>query len=124
MPEPLRPWAEIVGPCFTIASFARTTGFTEEEVRVMAADLSILALTTADTVLILPTFQVRTGAVVPQLRPVLETLRTGIDDPWTWAQWLNADVPGKDRHIDELWAGDPPRARITGRHTAWGWARS
>jgi hypothetical protein len=123
MSEPLSPWAEIVGPCFTVASFARATGMTEKDVRAGAADLSVLALTTLDGVQILPSFQVRDGRVVPRLRPILETLRGGIDDPWTWAQWLNVDAPGEDCHIDELWAGEFALTLMEARHTAWAWAQ-
>ncbi|KSU55010.1 hypothetical protein [Microbacterium enclense] len=123
MSEPLSPWAEIVGPCFTVASFARATGMIEKDVRAAAADLSILALTTLDGVQILPSFQVRDGRIVPRLRPILETLRGGIDDPWTWAQWLNIDMPDKDRHIDEIWAGEFTLTLTEARHTAWAWAQ-
>ena len=98
------------------------TGVTEAAVRAAAADLSILALTTADDVQILPSFQVRDGRGVPRLRPVLETLRTGIDDPWTWAQWLNVDMPDRGRYIDELWAGEFTLMLTQARHAAWAWA--
>lgn len=117
------PWAEIVGPCYTVASFARATGLTEERVREAAAELSVLALTTADGVALLPSFQVRDGVVVPQLRPLLEVLRRGLDDPWTWAQWLFSEMEGEARHVDDLWAGEFDRTMREAKRTAWAWAQ-
>ncbi|MDT0116587.1 hypothetical protein Q9R20_06245 [Microbacterium sp. PRF11] len=123
MVEELSPWAEIVGPCYSVATFARATGMTEEEVRNAAAELRVLVLTTLDGVELLPSFQVRNGKVVPHLRPILETLKSGIEDPWTWAQWLNVEAEGTSRHIDNLWAGAFESTTLEARHTAWAWAQ-
>lgn len=117
------PWAEIVGPCYSVASFARETGMTEEEVRIAAVELRVLVLTTLDGVELLPAFQIRDGKVVPQLRPILETLRGGIEDPWSWAQWLNVETESAGRHIDNLWAGKCELTRLEAGHTAWAWAQ-
>lgn len=117
------PWAEIVGPCYLVATFARATGMTEEEVRTAAAELRVLMLITLDGVELLPSFQVRDGEVVPRLRPILETLKSGIDDPWTWAQWLNVEAEGTGRHIDNLWAGAFEPTELGAKHTAWAWAQ-
>ncbi len=117
------PWAEIVGPCFTVPAFSRATGMEGDVVRAAAAELRVLVLVTADDLELLPSFQVRDGRVVPQLQPVLEALRGGIDDPWTWAQWLNAAAPGERRHIDDLWAGAVSLTLTSARRTAWAWAQ-
>lgn len=121
--EERSPWAEIVGPCYSVASFARATGMTEQEVRAAAGELRVLALTTLEGVELLPSFQLRDGEVVPQLQPILETLRGGIDDPWTWAQWLNVETDSSGRHIDDLWAGEFESTKLEARHTAWAWAQ-
>lgn len=77
------PWAEIIGPCYTAASLARTVGWTRSEVVAGAASLTVLELLTDDGVLRYPAFQVRDGRLVPGLRHVL---RTGTTSRWTWAQ--------------------------------------
>lgn len=123
MSDHLSPWADIVGSCFTVRSFARATGTTEGAVQTAAVELSVLALTTADGVELFPSFQVRNGRVVPHLQPILEALRRGIDDPWTWAQWLNTDMPDEARHIDDLWEGKVELTLTHAKHVAWAWAR-
>jgi hypothetical protein len=87
--EEPNPWAEIVGPCYTVTSMARTLGRTEAEVMEAGNDLSLLMLRTEDGVYLFPVFQLHDGEVVPGLREVLLTLQTGVSDSWTWAQWLN-----------------------------------
>lgn len=121
MREPRSPWAEIVGPCYMIDSFGQATGISVPEVQTAAADLRALALTTADGDVVLPSFQMRDGQLVPHLERILGVLRSGIDDPWTWAQWLSADLPDEGRHIDHLWAGEVASTRSEAEHDAWAW---
>ena len=43
-----------------------------------------------------PVWQFTTdGHLIPHLAEVLDALRAGIDDPWTWATWLAAALPGR-----------------------------
>lgn len=87
------PWAEIIGHCYTATSIGRVLGWDAETVDAATADLGLLALRTVDGQIMYPTLQVHDGAVVPGLQTVLVVLRTGIEDPWTWAQWLTAPPP-------------------------------
>lgn len=108
-PDTVNPWAEIVGPCYTTSSIGRLLGLSEREVSDAAASLQLLALRTSDGMTLYPAFQIWDGQVVEGLAEVLQVLRTGIDDSWTWAQWLNTAVSDGDaaptRAIDELRAG-------------------
>lgn len=90
------PWAEIVGPCYTTASLARTLGWTEAAVTEAADSLALLKLPTDDEVDLYPAFQLRDGEPVDGLTDVLRVLRTGVNAPWTWAQWLNTPLTGED----------------------------
>lgn len=83
------PWAEIIGPCYTTASMARALESTEEEVTVVGEPLNLLALETDDGVTLYPSFQLNDGHVVEGLADVLRVFKSGVDSPWTWAQWLN-----------------------------------
>ena len=69
------PWAEIVGPCFTVARFACTLGWTEAEVLQAGRDLQLLMLHTSDDALVFPAFQLHDGKPVAGLAEVLQVLR-------------------------------------------------
>lgn len=113
-------WAEIVGLCFTPERCAGEVGMSLSELSAAAAELRALRLLTADGSEIYPVFQVRNGQLTPGLQTVLQILRTGIDDPWTWAQWLNTEVES-ERSIDALWAGEVASTLRDARHDAWAW---
>jgi hypothetical protein len=116
------PWAEIVGPCYTTASFARELGVGNSAVSRAARELRALRLRTSDGVLLFPAFQLHEGALMPGLAKVLTELRDGFDDSWMWAQWLMATPPGGARsNIEELRAGDVDGAVLAAKHTAWAW---
>jgi hypothetical protein len=72
--------------------------------------LELLALATSDGVLLSQAFPVIDGAVVTGLGQVLRELHTGIDDPWTWAQWLRSPPWGynevRPNHPEKLIGGD------------------
>ena len=118
------PWAEIVGPCYTVSSVARALGWSEEEVMEGGRTLRLLMLHTDDGVYLFPSFQLLDGKVVEGLREVLVVLQTGADDPWTWAQWLNAAFPEEDppRNITLLYEGRLGEALRDARHDAWSWS--
>lgn len=90
------PWAEIVGPCYTASSLSRTLGWTETAVVEAADSLALLKLTTDDGVDLYPAFQIWDGEPVPGLVEVLRVLHTGVNGPWTWAQWLNTPLTDED----------------------------
>lgn len=90
--ESRSPWAEIVGPCYTVASVARALGWTPEEVSVAVESLSLLELETSDGVLLYPAFQVVDGRIIDGVGDVLRVLSTGTGGTWTWAQWLNSPI--------------------------------
>ncbi|WP_417540986.1 hypothetical protein [Microbacterium maritypicum] len=118
------PWAEIVGPCYTVASMARTLGWSEAEVVEGGKALRLLMLRTDDDVLLFPAFQLHNGKVVEGLTQVLRILQTGINDSWTWAQWLNVPLPDHDppRNIQVLIDGRLDEASRDARHDAWSWS--
>lgn len=118
------PWARIVGPCFTGASIAEALSLSEAEVQVRTAQLQLLALETDEEVLFYPAFQVHEGRVIDGLEAVLRVLQTGVDDPWTWAQWLNTSVPHDDppRMIDALRAGHLDIVLLSARDDAASWS--
>jgi len=86
------PWAEIVGPCYTVVSIARTLEWTSEQVTAAVESLSLLELETDEGVLLYPAFQIADRHVVDGVGDVLHVLRTGTKSTWTWAQWLNTRV--------------------------------
>ena len=123
MTPPQSPWVQVVGPCYTVTSFSSIARMEEDEVRAAASELRVLLLVTADGSGLLPSFQVREERVVPHLHHVLEALRSGIDDPWTWAQWLNTRLGKEPRPIDSLWAGELERVVTEAERDAWAWRR-
>lgn len=121
------PWAEIIGPCYTVASLARALGWTESEVRTAAESLTILELLTDDGVLLYPAFQVWEGGVVPGLEETLHILSTGTQGRWTWAQWLNTrvnDDSGEEAPsaLEQLRDGHLDDVLRDARHVAWAWS--
>ncbi|WP_096359315.1 hypothetical protein [Microbacterium sp. TPU 3598] len=125
-PSP-NPWADIIGPCYTTASLARTLGWTEAKVAAAAACLDVLELTSTDGVTLYPAFQVRQGLPVQGLGEVLRVLSTGTAGRWTWAQWLNTRLPdgegeGQPSAVDKLRAGHLDDVLRDARHDAWAWS--
>lgn len=117
------PWAEIVGPCYTVTSMARTLGWTEAEVIDAGNDLRLLMVRTDDGVDLFPSLQLREGKIVDGLQEVLRVLETGTAGRWTWAQWLNAPLPDNDppRNITLLYEGRLEEALRGARRDAWAW---
>lgn len=117
----LSPWADIVGPCYTDASLLQVLPLERDTLSAAVAQLDLLCLRTADGTLLFPAFQVRDDRVCPNLRPVLEILRSGVDDPWTWAQWLNTEPNDQPRPISRLWDGAVAEVLAAARHDAHAW---
>lgn len=117
-------WAEIVGPCYTVASMAHTLGWTEREVVDAGNTCRLLMLSTSDDVLLFPSFQLQNGEPVAGLAEILRILETGTRGRWTWAQWLNTELPDANppRNIEYLYAGRLEEAIRDARRDAGAWS--
>ena len=122
--ENMNPWVQIAGPCYTVASMARALGWSETEVLEAGNDLRLLMLRTEDGVDLFPSFQLQDGKIVDGLQGVLRVLQTGVNDSWTWAQWLNVELPDADppRNITLLCKGRIEEAIRVAQHDAWAWS--
>ncbi|GAA2073827.1 hypothetical protein [Microbacterium hatanonis] len=126
MSEDTNPWVEFVGPCYTAQSIRRKLGMTIGELDDATRDLRILALVADDGSTLYPTWQVREGEVIRGLHEILTILRTGVDDSWTWAQWLVFTPPPDDVNrspIDELRGGKTSQVIHDAEHVAHAWAQ-
>jgi hypothetical protein len=86
-----------------------------------AAELRVLRLRTADGRNLYPAFQVQDDHLHSHLREVLLVLKSGINDPWTWAQWLNTEMVTEPTPMSRLWAGDLSGVLREAEHDAWAW---
>ncbi len=115
------PWADVIGPCYTLASLGRALGRSQADLIHAVTELRLLGLPTADNETLFPSFQVHGGRVYPDLATVLKILRSGIDDPWTWAQWLNTPSCDGGVQMDALWSGRLADVVLDASHDAWAW---
>ncbi|MFF1632537.1 hypothetical protein [Leifsonia sp. NPDC058248] len=133
LPVAASPWAELVGPVYTSGSLQRELNMGRAGLSKAVGDLRALRLKTADGRNVYPAFQVTNGALVAGMREVLTVLQSGVADPWTWAQWLNAALPDRSRdatgadvsrrrNIDLLIAGDVDGVIQAAERTAASWA--
>ena len=118
--------AQVIGPCYTPTAIARVLGHDVEQILELTDGCCILALTTADDEVVYPAFQVHNGGIVRGLPPILRALRRGIDDPWTWALWLQAATPSLGRHrargrMEELIDGEFDRVFTAAVRSADSW---
>lgn len=119
--------AAAIGPCFTVEGIARALHRSPRAVLALVEDSCLLALTTADDYVVFPAFQLHNGRLVRGVPPVLTALRTGVDDPWAWALWLNSTplvvegiAPGVSR-IQQLIDGEAEIVLRAAERTAWSW---
>jgi len=121
--------ADAIGPCFTEESIGAALGHSAEEIATLIQGDYLLALTTSDGSVVFPAFQLDHGRTVQALPPVLRMLRKGINDPWTWALWLNStppfsaddhDAPGTSR-MAQLIAGDVDGVVLAAYRAAQSW---
>lgn len=119
------PWADILGPCVASGVIQHALGVGRAALSKAVRERRALRLETSDHRTLYPTFQVRNGALVPGLSEVLPILEAGVNDPWTWAQWLNTPLRGRDgverRHIDRLASGDIVDVVAAARRDAASW---
>jgi hypothetical protein len=91
-------WAAAVGPFLDEAGTRRLTGLSSSALGALIVSNDILAVTTSDGAVLMPSFQFGLhGELLPRLRSVAALLRPVCDDSWDLALWLLA--PSVD------WAG-------------------
>lgn len=103
---------------------ARALGWTGPEVVDGGRKLRLLMRHTNDDAYLFPAFQLQEGKVLDGLHEVLLVLQSGVNSPWTWAQWLNVALPEEEppRNITLLYEGRLEEALRDARHDAWTWS--
>lgn len=100
--------ADKVGPFYDGAGVQTWLGITRQALQKRRDTRTILGCRTADNHWIYPVWQFQDdGKLIPGLPEVLRTLADGINDGWTWALWLQGDVPGQlDGKTAAQWLAD------------------
>lgn len=103
---------------------AQAGGWAEAEVIAASESLRLLMLRTEDDVLLFPSLQLHDGKAMEGLTDVLRVLQSGVDDPRTWAQWLNVSLPDESppRNIEYLYDGRLDEVIRDAQHVAWVWS--
>ena len=117
--------SDVVGPCYTSGGLQAVLNMSRAALSKAVIEHRALRLSTSDGQNVYPAFQVRNGALVPDLRRVILALRGAADDPWAWAIWLNAPIGEGDapqRRIDQLAGGDVDGVVRAAAQTAAAWA--
>lgn len=84
-------WAAAVGPFLDEAGTRGRTGLSSSELGALIVSNDILAVTSSDGVVLVPSFQFGLhGELLPGLRSVTALLRPVCDDNWDLALWLLA----------------------------------
>ena len=86
-----------LGPFYPTSAVTKWLGITRQALDQRVRARRMLGCPTADGgQRVYPVWQfTENGHLIPHLAEVLDTLYDGIDDPWTWATWLAAPVPGR-----------------------------
>lgn len=121
LPQPSR-LSEIIGPCFSTSSLTAFLHISPEAVTQRVDDYRLLRLRTSDHVSLYPGLQFAGRHTVPGLREVLLELARGIDDPWTWAQWLASASESGPPPVVRLREGDVGAVVSEARRVAAAWA--
>ncbi|MDQ1738367.1 MAG: hypothetical protein QOE53_19 [Pseudonocardiales bacterium] len=95
IPTP-HPFAQL-GPFYTTRSVTKWLGITRQALDQRVRARKMLGCPTSDGgQRVYPVWQfTEDGHSIPHLAELLDALHEGIDDPWTWATWLAAPVPGR-----------------------------
>jgi hypothetical protein len=90
------PFAQL-GPFYPTRAVTKWLGITRQALDQRVRARKMLGCPTADGgQRVYPVWQFTAdGQAIAHLPAVLDTLHEGIDDPWTWATWLAAPVPGR-----------------------------
>jgi len=124
LPDTGAAWCKIVGPVYTSSGLQKWLGITRQAVSQHAQHRRFLRLLTADDVSVFPAFQFsERGQYLPHLKDVLDILATGIDDPWTWATWLNTADDEGQTFAEKLWAGQWEQVCDQAREDANAWSQ-
>lgn len=86
------PQADIVGPASPSSGLQRELGVERGVISKAVKSRRIALRLPADGENLYPAFQDRRLPACTRVEQVLTVLQSGIDDPWTWTQWLN--TPG------------------------------
>jgi len=106
LPDAGAAWREVVGPVYTSQGLQKWLGITRQAISQHAQSRRFLRLITADGVSVFPSFQFDDeGQYLPHAKDVLDALAQGIDDPWTWATWLNTPDNEGQTYADRMRAG-------------------
>lgn len=125
IPRETSVWNDKIGPFFTADGVVTLLGITKQAVSKQADAGKLLRLRTPDHRTVYPTFQFREdGVSLPHLASVLHALERGVNDPWTWALWLNTPTRTFDGRsaVEMLWAGSVPEVVAAAEHAAASWA--
>jgi hypothetical protein len=95
IPTP-HPFAQL-GPFYPTSAVSKWLGITRQALDQRVRARKLLGCPTADGgQRVYPVWQFTDhGRAIPHLATVLDTLHGSIDDPWSWATWLAAPVPGR-----------------------------
>lgn len=118
--------AAAVGPVYRQAGLAKACGCSRQAVSDWVRSRRLLALTTADDVVLIPAFQLdRHLRPIRGLEKVLRVLTSDVVDDWTLASWLRAPQPilDGDTVVDRLAAGDVGAAVSTAEAARRRWLR-
>ncbi|MFD1846447.1 hypothetical protein [Arthrobacter flavus] len=90
--------AQKVGPFYDAEGVLNWLGVSRQAIHKRRGARTILGCRTADGRFIYPVWQFQNdGRLLARLPEVLKVLAAGIDDPWTWALWLQSAV---DEELD------------------------
>jgi len=124
LPDEGAVWGAAIGPVYTSRGLQEWLGITRQAISQHAQNRRILRLTTADGVSVFPSFQFGSnGERLPHLKEVLDTLATGIDDPWIWATWLNTPDNKSRTHAELLRSSDWRSVHEQAREDAAAWSQ-
>ncbi|MCL2785562.1 MAG: hypothetical protein FWD55_09095 [Propionibacteriaceae bacterium] len=117
-------WKDIAGPVYTSRGLQKWLGISRQAISQHAKERRILRLITADGISVFPAFQFDDhGHRLPHLKDVLDILYEGLDDPWTWATWLNTPIRNGESYADRLRQGEWESVLEQAREDAWAWSR-
>lgn len=90
--RPTSPLPDLVGPVYTSGGVQSVLDISRQQVADRRQRGTIIAARTADGRWVYPVYQFRDGDLRPDVRQVLNTLRsTGAPDPWSLAIWFPTD---------------------------------
>jgi len=124
-PSPLE---ELVGPFYDTAGLRAWLGVSRQAVLERVKTHTLLGMQTGDRTWVYPAWQFRktgNGETIPHLAEVLRILAKAIDDPWTWALWLQAPDEDLDGMTSAQWlesGRDPAPVLAEARADAARWA--